>query len=205
MDYMNWKIIFGGSFLIVIAFASFIGYQFIQNRNNILNLPEPSPLTQFSRNPRSYEESEKAKEIEGETHKKLIRGKVVSYNPSQGKFTIAAEQKDGALMTVIGIIDVSIDYDNVNEYLCWPERFQINSEKSIDITTAFIPMSAESHLYIKGETKKNISAVDNDLNSDSYVFAVLESKIADLESIIESGSSVEPHSLKQLAIIGCNE
>jgi hypothetical protein len=203
---MNWKIIASGSFLILIVFGSFIGFQFIKNRNNNLLFPQNSNINEIT-----YKEGElpinqqltMEKEIESQAI--LVRGRVNSYNKQTKIITMAAEsqQKDGSL-AVVGLAEIKIEEKTINEFLCWPEFFKTADGKSeIDIKKAAMLVGGNSYLYMKGESKKTIDKIDLYLKGSPFIFVLLESSPAEVGQLLNDTSNLPVQTAKEISILGC--
>ncbi|MDH5532840.1 MAG: hypothetical protein OEX81_00235 [Candidatus Pacebacteria bacterium] len=204
---MNWKILVGGSFFIIIIFSVFLGFQFIQNRGNLLNIPEGNQVSTFK--PlltKTPEERRLAAKSEANTSRQLVRGYVFRYSQENNTFGIAVEAKQpNGIMGVIGVVDIVIDPDRINEFLCWPEFNKTPAGIDVDMKKTFISMGADNTLYLKGESKKQIEAVGTQLNNSPYVFAFLATAVEDLIPSIENSKDLDAQYVDQLSILGCNE
>jgi len=203
---MNLKILVGGGFLVIVLFATFVGYQFIKNRDNKLNIPGG-----FIPRVTTFEDgyippsSKKAIEAQVKAQNQLIRGKVSRYNNIDKTFTIAMEQRQtNGSYSAIGLVDVSVDAKRIKEFLCWPESFTGFDDSKIDLKTAYMGFGENSYLHMKGETKKPITELFNTLSDSTYVFALLSSPLEG-DAIVENISNIDVQYITELAILGCNE
>jgi len=206
---MNWKILFVGSFLIIAIFSAFVGYQFIKNRNNNLNIPGSELTTQVTTFENGYipPSAKQAIEQQVKEQNQLIRGTVTSFDNLEKTVTIAMDQRqlNGSYST-IGLIDFIVDEQVIEEYLCWPEVIQGFDGTQIDIKTAYMGFSDNAYLYLQGETKEDISQLFENIAPSSYVFALLSSPLKpDSTAIVEDTSDIGEQYVSELAILGCNE
>ncbi|MCL4208843.1 hypothetical protein KJZ63_04425 [Patescibacteria group bacterium] len=204
---MNWKVLLAGAIFILVVFAGYLSFQFVQNRQRISSQAEPlqmSRVTVFENGvvPPNTQEAAKA-EVYSQTV--LIRGEVTQYNQTSKVATVAVETKQlNGQMSVIGLLEVSIDPKLVKEFSCWPSAFKTPTGQEISIRDAYMPISTNSILYIKDEVKKPIAQINQYLTSRPFAFILLTSSPTDAQKLLEDTTGLATQLAKDVAILGCN-
>lgn len=204
---MNWKVLLAGAIFILVVFAGYLSFQFIQNRQRISSQPEPlqmSRVTVYENGvvPPTAQEAAKA-EVYSQTI--LVRGEVTQYDANSKIATVAVETKQlNGQMSVIGLLEVSIDPKLIKEFSCWPSAFKTPTGQDISLRDAYMPISTNSILYIKGETKKPLAQISQYLTSRPFAFILLTSSPTDAQKLLEDTTGLAVQTAKDVAILGCN-
>ncbi len=204
---MNWKVLLAGAVFILVVFAGYLSFQFVQNRQRISNqvqAPQMSRVTVYENGivPPTAQEAAKA-EVYSQTV--LIRGEVTQYNQETKLATVAVETKQlNGQMSVIGLLEISIDPKLVKEFSCWPSAFKTPTGQDISIRDAYMPISTNSILYIKGEVKKPVTQINQYLSAKPFAFILLTSSPTDAEKLLEDTTGLATQVAKDVAILGCN-
>lgn len=205
MDCMNWKIILGGSLIIVVVFFSFVAYQMFGNKKTDYSI-QLDPQTRFYVQSELNEENEKIARSEVKSQNILIRGKVANYSQESNTVSLLMYQKQATgAYEAIGLVDVIIDPERVKNFLCWPEYFVTATEDKIDIMNAYFAFGEDSVLMMKGEKQHVISDVAQYLEKETSIFTVLNTTAQSDTELIQDTSELPAQYAAQLAILGCNE
>jgi hypothetical protein len=206
---MNWRILLLGSAFIIIVFFSFFGFQIINNRK-LAAVPQTESTSSIVRYENNIvpEQAQRAVEKEVKNQNQLVRGRVSTYNSNTNTLTVAIEQKQfDSSFAVIGLLEILVDNKLINNFLCWPEFFTTANGSQIDVKQSYFDLQNNSYLFMKGETKKDISQLETYLEGSPYVFALLTQPltVSGEQEVIKDTSEITRQSVKELAILGCNE
>lgn len=204
---MNWKVLLAGAIFILVVFAGYISFQFIQNRQRISSQAEPLQMSRVT----VYENgivpptAQEAATAEVYSQTVLVRGEVTRYDQNSKIATVAVETKQlNGQMSVVGLLEVSIDPKLVKEFSCWPSAFKTPTGQDISIRDAYMPISTNSILYIKGEVKKPITQINEYLTSRPFAFILLTSSPTDAQKLLDDTTGLATQVAKDVAILGCN-